>query len=239
MVFRFYELLVSNGYFGQSRQGSRDLWIDRSFMLSENIEWFSPQAAQHWRSGSQAPLLQLPPHPLSTEPRPRDSIWALWSVDNGECVWCRPHLSGLQLLPCRLNPSSGAPASNNPELLPGNPCPIPAKRSLVPALRSVSSSSVTSNCFICLPRQLGQDRPQLQKIKVKTSSIIWWMSWGLWYLRWRIFEQDKQLPIPRPPLRRKLDHRLVFPSGPPHKSNPNLSLAMLPFHTLSPLQKKK
>ena len=154
-------------------------------------------------------------------------------------VWCPPHLSGLQLLPCCRNPSSGAPASNNPELLPGNPCPIPAKRSLVPALKSVSSSSVTSNCFICLPRQLGQDRPQLQKIKVKTSSIIWWKSWGLWYLRWRIFEQDKQLPIPRPPLRRKLGHRLVFSSGPPHKSNPNLSLAMLPFHTLSSLQKKK
>ena len=154
-------------------------------------------------------------------------------------MWCPPpHLSGLQLLPCCRNPSSGAPASNNPELLPGNPCPIPAKPSLVPALRSVSSSSVTSNCFICLPRQLGQDRPQLQKIKVRTSSISWWISRGLWYLRWRIFEQDKQLPIPRPPPRRKLGHRLVFSAGPPHKSNPNLSLAMLPFHTLSPLQKE-
>ena len=54
----------------------KGLWIDRSFILLENIEWFSPQAAQHWRSGSQAPLLQLPPHLLSTEPRPRDSIWA-------------------------------------------------------------------------------------------------------------------------------------------------------------------
>ena len=37
MVFRFYELLVSNGYFGQSRQGSRDVWIDRSYICFEKI----------------------------------------------------------------------------------------------------------------------------------------------------------------------------------------------------------